>query len=274
MELKDRVVAVTGAASGIGRALALRFADERARAVVVSDIDAEGAAAVAAEIDRRHTGTATAIPCDVAEPDAVAGLIERAERECGPIDVFCANAGIGGGPELGTDEEWDKTFAVNVMSHISAARVLVPRWVERGEGYFLSTASAAGLLTMIGSAPYSVTKHAAVGFAEWLSVTYGDAGVRVSCLCPLGVRTRLLDEGLSQPGTAGVGLQIVTSSGTVLEPAEVADAVVAGMAEERFLILPHPEVHQMLQGKVADHDKWLAAMRHVQASVAAAAAAD
>ena len=175
MELADKTVVITGAASGIGRAMALRFAEEAPRGIVVSDIDGDGAEKVAAEIESRRPGRSLALACDVADPAAVATLIEQAQERFGPIDVFCANAGIGGGIGLdASDEEWDTAFAVNVRAHITAARLLVPGWVERGEGYFLSTASAAGLLTMIGSAPYTVTKHAAVAFAEWLAVTYRD----------------------------------------------------------------------------------------------------
>jgi NAD(P)-dependent dehydrogenase (short-subunit alcohol dehydrogenase family) len=271
MELKDKVVAITGAASGIGRAMAHRFADEGARGVAVSDIDADGAAAVAAEIEERHPGASMAFPCDVARDKEVAHLIKQTESAFGPIDLFCANAGIGGGPGLETtDEEWDTAFSVNVLAHVAAARLLMPGWLERGEGYFLSTASAAGLLTLIGSAPYSVTKHAAVAFAEWLSITYRDRGVRVSCLCPMGVRTKLMEEGLATEGEAGLGLRITAVSGPVLDPAEVAESVVAGIGEERFLILPHPEVAAMHQGKVADPDAWLEAMAHVRASAAAA----
>jgi NAD(P)-dependent dehydrogenase (short-subunit alcohol dehydrogenase family) len=239
---------------------------------VVSDIDGDGAHRVAAEIEALRPGVATPVSCDVGVPAEVASLIDDATTAYGPIDLFCANAGIGGGAGLETtDEEWDDAFAVNVRAHVTAARLLLPGWIERGAGYFLSTASAAGLLNMIGSAPYAVTKHAAVAFAEWLSITYRDRGVRVSCLCPMGVRTKLFEDGLAMPGEAGLGLRIVAASGAVLDPADVADAVVAGLAEERFLILPHPEVGAMQQGKVADPDGWLAAMSAVRASAAAAA---
>jgi NAD(P)-dependent dehydrogenase (short-subunit alcohol dehydrogenase family) len=197
-------------------------------------------------------------------------LIGQAEERFGTIDLFCANAGVGGGLGLeAADEEWDAAFAVNVRAHVAAARLLVPGWVERGEGYFLSTASAAGLLTMIGSATYAVTKHAAVAFAEWLAITYRDQGVRVSCLCPMGVRTPMLEEAVAMPGDAGLGMRIVTGAGKLLEPADVAGAVVEGISSERFLILPHPEVQGMVQGKVADPDSWLAQMRAVRRSAAA-----
>jgi NAD(P)-dependent dehydrogenase (short-subunit alcohol dehydrogenase family) len=270
MELDDRVVAITGAASGIGRAMALRFAKEGAR-VVVSDLDLDGAEAVSEEISEHSRDAALAVGCDVTDPAQVAGLIGRGEAAFGPIDLFCANAGVGGGTGLDTaDADWDMAFGVNVRAHITAARLLVPGWVERGEGYFLSTASAAGLLGIIGSAPYAVTKHAAVAFAEWLAITYGDRGVRVSCLCPMAVRTKLLEDGLATAGEAGLGLRIATAAGRLLDPAEVADAVVAGIAEERFLILPHPEVHALLQRKVADPDAWFAGMQAARASGAVA----
>lgn len=259
MVLNDKVVVVTGGASGIGRAMARRFAKEGAQ-VVVADLDAAGAATVADE-----TGGLW-LACDVSDETQVVDLVDRAERALGPVDLFCANAGIGGGAGLDTpDDMWDLAFGVNVRSHVSAARRLVPGWVERGEGYFLSTASAAGLLTQIGSAPYAVTKHAAVAFAEWLSITYGDAGVRVSCLCPMGVNTKLFSEGLEMADGGGVGLQIVRDSGRMMEPEDVAEMVVEGLAEERFLILPHPEVKTFVERKAADPERWMAGMRRLQA---------
>jgi NAD(P)-dependent dehydrogenase (short-subunit alcohol dehydrogenase family) len=258
MQLSDRVVVVTGAASGIGRALAHRFAAEGARGVVIADLDHAGAQAVAGAIGERAIGVA----CDVATEAQVAELVTRAERAFGPIDLFCANAGVAVGTDEATpDAEWDLALAVNVKAHIYAARALVPAWLERGEGYFLATASAAGLLTQIGSAPYAVSKHAAVAFAEWLSVTYGDRGIRVSCLCPMGVKT---------PMTEGDHLanDVVAAAGALLEPEEVADAVVDGLRAERFLILPHPEVLTFLRRKVDDNERWLAGMRRLGASVA------
>jgi NAD(P)-dependent dehydrogenase (short-subunit alcohol dehydrogenase family) len=261
MELADRHVVITGAASGIGRALALRFAREGARAIVAADVDADGAEAVAAQAIALGCD-ALALPCDVGRADEIERLIDTARGGFGEVDLFCANAGIGGGTGLEetSDDAWAHAFAVNVQSHVIAARLLVPGWVARGEGYFLSTASAAGLLSVIGSAPYAVTKHAAVGFAEWLAFTYRDRGVRVSCLCPMAVQTKLLADGLAQPGEAGAGMRVVVGSGAVLEPDDVAEVAVAGLAEERFLILPHPEVHRMVAGKAADHDSWIAAM--------------
>jgi NAD(P)-dependent dehydrogenase (short-subunit alcohol dehydrogenase family) len=274
MNLNDRHIVITGGASGIGRAMALRFAAEGARAVVVADLDAAGAQAVADAIERVGGCTALAMRCDVADGQQIAALIAAARQTFGSIDLFCANAGIGGGTGLEetSDQQWDEAFAVNVRSHVTAARLLVPEWIDRGEGYFLSTASAAGLLTVVGSAPYAVTKHAAVAFAEWLAITYGDRGIGVSCLCPMGVQTRLLRAGLEQQGEARLGMQIVTRSGAVLEPRDVADAVVAGLAEERFLILPHPEVQRMFGAKAADHDAWITGMRHVRISAAEAPA--
>jgi NAD(P)-dependent dehydrogenase (short-subunit alcohol dehydrogenase family) len=260
MELADRVVVVTGGASGIGRALAQRLAQEGARGVVVADLDLAGARVVASAIGPQ----ALAVGCDVAIEAQVAALVARAEEAFGPVDLFCANAGVAVGTDLDTPAaDWDLAFAVNVRAHVHAARALMPGWLARGEGYFLATASAAGLLTQIGSAPYAVSKHAAVAFAEWLSVTYGDRGVRVSCLCPMGVRT---------PMTEGDDLatDVVAAAGDMLEPDEVADAVVEGLRAERFLILPHPEVLTFFRHKADDYDRWLAGMRRLQARLASA----
>jgi NAD(P)-dependent dehydrogenase (short-subunit alcohol dehydrogenase family) len=257
MNLSDKVVVVTGGASGIGRALARRFADEGARGVVVADVDGDGAQDVANEIG------GLGVACDVAVEAQVADLVAGAASAFGPVDLFCANAGVAiGTDEAAPDAEWDLALAVNVKAHVYAARALLPAWLERGEGYFLATASAAGLLTQIGSAPYAVSKHAAVAFAEWLSVTYGDRGIRVSCLCPMGVKTAM---------TAGGGLatDIVATAGTMLEPEEVAAAVVEGLRSERFLILPHPEVRTFFARKADDYDRWLAGMRRLQARVSA-----
>jgi len=257
MNLSDKVVVVTGGASGIGRALARRLADEGARGVVVADLDGAGARAVADEIG------GLGVACDVAVEAQGADLVARAATAFGPVDLFCANAGVAvGTDEAAPDSEWDLALAVNVKAHVYAARALLPAWLERGEGYFLATASAAGLLTQIGSAPYAVSKHAAVAFAEWLSVTYGDRGIRVSCLCPMGVKTAM---------TAGDGLatDIVATAGTMLEPEEVAAAVVEGLRVERFLILPHPEVRTFFARKADDYDRWLAGMRRLQARVSA-----
>jgi NAD(P)-dependent dehydrogenase (short-subunit alcohol dehydrogenase family) len=197
---------------------------------------------------------------DVTDAGVVSALIDRVEAELGPVDVFFANAGvaIGEDPIDTPDEVWDVAFAVNIRAHVFAARRLLPGWLSRGEGYFVATASAAGLLTQIGSAPYAVTKHAAVAFAEWLSVTYGERGLRVSCLCPMGVRTAML-------ARDGLGERVVKGSGAVLEPEAVADAVVAAIEREQFLILPHPEVLTFFQRKALDYERWLAGMRRLQA---------
>jgi NAD(P)-dependent dehydrogenase (short-subunit alcohol dehydrogenase family) len=265
MDLTGRTIVITGGASGIGRALALRCAEEGARGVLVSDLDEQGAEAVAVEIG----DAALAVAGDASDPADVKRLIARAEHAFGPIDLFCANAGVahGGGLEA-PDGAWDIAWNVNVRAHVLAARELVPRWLERGEGYFFSTASAAGLLTQIGSAPYSVAKHAAVAFAEWLAVTYGDRGIRVSCLCPMGVQTPLLREGLGSAGD-DLGARVISSSGAVLGPEQVADDVIAGLREERFLILPHPEVLEFFRRKAGDYDRWIGGMQRLQARVAA-----
>lgn len=260
MELSGKVVAVTGGASGIGRAMVERFARGGAR-VVVADLDGAGAERVAAGIGDAALGAA----CDVTDDAQVEALIGRAEAAFGPIDLFCANAGVAIGTDLDTPaEEWDLALDVNVRAHVTAARLLVPGWLERGEGYFLSTASAAGLLSQIGSAPYAVSKHAAVAFAEWLSITYGSRGVRVSCLCPMGVRTPLLEDGFGLEGKAALGAQAVAAAGALLDPEQVADLVADSLVEERFLVLPHPEVLTFLQRKTSDHDRWLAGMRRLQ----------
>jgi NAD(P)-dependent dehydrogenase (short-subunit alcohol dehydrogenase family) len=269
VELDDRVVVVTGGASGIGRALCRRFADEGARAVVVADLAADGAHAVAAELQGATT-RALAVPTDVTREDDVVALVEQTERTFGPVDLFCSNAGIaiGGGAEA-PDASWEAIWHVNVMAHVYAARAVLPGMLARGEGYLLNTASAAGLLTNLGAAPYSVTKHAAVGLAEWLAITHGDAGIKVSCLCPQGVRTSMLeggldpthDEGGDQSFPAG---QVVVASGDVLEPEDVAEAVVEGLREETFLILPQPEVGEYFRRKAGDYDRWLRGMRRLQ----------
>ena len=262
MELAGKTSVITGGAGGIGSALARRFAAEGAVGVVVADVDLEGATAVADQINGAHPGVALAVSCDVGEDASVTALIDAAEATFGPIDLFFANAGIGGGTDLETpDADWDRAFAVNVKAHYFAARRLVPGWVARGDGYFCSTASAAGLLTQIGSAPYSVTKHAAVAFAEWLSVTFGAHGVKVSCLCPMGVNTNMLRAG-------GVGADVVLAAGDVKEPDDVAGIVVDAIREERFLILPHPEVLTFMQRKTSDYDRWLNGMRRLAARVA------
>ena len=265
MDLHGKTAVVTGAASGIGRALAEHLARAGAR-VAISDIDFDGALRVAAGIESERPGGAVPVACDVALEGEVGNLVDRAEAAFGPVDLFCANAGVGGGHDIDTpDEGWDHAWAVNVQAHVYAARRLVPGWVERGEGYFLSTASAAGLLTALGSAPYSVSKHAAVGFAEWLDITYRDRGVRVSCLCPMAVDTRLLNESAELPGRQRLTYNVMVSTGEVLSPDAVAEAALEGIRDERFLILPHPEVAAYMQAKAGDTQGWLDGMRRLQA---------
>jgi NAD(P)-dependent dehydrogenase (short-subunit alcohol dehydrogenase family) len=255
MELAGKTAVVTGGASGIGRAMAIRFAREGAR-VVVGDLDRDGAEAVAGDAGPDAMGFA----CDVRDAAQVNALVDQAEAVFGPVDLFCANAGIGGGHGLETpDQDWDDAYAVNVRAHVQAARRLVPGWLARGAGYFLSTASAAGLLTAIGSGPYTASKHAAIGFAEWLAITYGDQGIKVSCLCPMGVDTPLLAKELDH-----LGGQAIVAAGPLLTPDEVAAAVVEGVRDESFLILPHPDVAERERDKVADRDAWLARMRAFQ----------
>jgi NAD(P)-dependent dehydrogenase (short-subunit alcohol dehydrogenase family) len=258
VDIARKVVVVTGGASGIGRALCERFAAEGAAVVVVADLDEHGAAEVAASITSNGT-RGVASRTDVASGASVASLVERSEDELGPIDLFCSNAGIGlsGGVDA-PDDDWDRIWRVNVMSHVFAARALLPRMVARGGGTLVVTASAAGLLTNLGSAPYSVTKHAAVALAEWLAITHGDDGIIVQCLCPQGVRTPLLERGLEAGEPAAA---TVLAVGAVLEPAAVAGAVVDALGDGRFLILPHPEVARYVRHRAEDPDRWLAAMR-------------
>jgi NAD(P)-dependent dehydrogenase (short-subunit alcohol dehydrogenase family) len=264
MELTGRTVVVTGGASGIGKAMAERFAMEAAQGVVVADIDEAGAIAVAGDI----AGAAIGVGCDVTDEAQVNALIDRAEGEFGTVDIFCANAGIGIGAGLeASDEAWKRVMDVNLMAHVYAARRLVPGWLERGEGYFVSTASAAGMLSQIGDVTYTVSKHGAVAFAEWLAITYGDRGLRVSCLCPMGVNTPLVQRGLEMDGPEGLGAKIVAASGELLDPADVAKDVMAALKEERFFILPHPVVGEFYRRKGDDHDRWLAGMRRLQARV-------
>lgn len=252
MRAEDKLIVVTGGASGIGRALALRFAREGARRVVVADLDGDGAADVAREIG----STAVATRVDVAVEEEVHALIEDTERDHGPIDLFCSNAGVFRRGGLETPQEtWDWVMDVNLKSQVLVARHLVPRMVERGGGYLLITASAAGLLSQIGSVTYAVSKHAAVALAEWIAITHGDEGIKVSVLCPQAVRTPML--------TSGEG-SVATVDG-IMEPDQVADAVVEALDAERFLVLPHPEVAEYVRRKGEDRDRWLAGMRRLQA---------
>jgi NAD(P)-dependent dehydrogenase (short-subunit alcohol dehydrogenase family) len=223
---------------------------------VVADLNRDGAEAVAARIG----SPAVAVAVDVSREEEIVSLVAQAREAGGPIDVFFSNAGVpgpGGGPEAPNDE-WDRTWKINTMAHIWAARAVIPEMVQRGEGYLVSTASAAGLLTQVGALAYSVTKHAAVAVAEWLAITYGDAGVRVSCLCPQGVRTPMLDLAIEDP----IGAAPLLAEG-LLEPEEVAEAVVAAIREERFLILPHPQVADYMAVKATQNERWLKGMRRL-----------
>jgi NAD(P)-dependent dehydrogenase (short-subunit alcohol dehydrogenase family) len=254
---ENAVVVVTGAGRGIGEALARAFAAEGAR-VVVNDLDADAAQAVADSIG------AFAVQGDAASEAGVSALVRAARERFGEIDVFCANAGVGtgGGPDA-PEDAWALAWDVNVMAHVRAAREVVPGWLERGRGRFIATVSAAGLLTMLGSAPYSVTKHAALAFAEWLSATYRHKGIRVHALCPQGVRTRMLD------GTGAAGDLLLTP--TAIEPDRVAQEVLQAVAEDRFLILPHAEVAGYYAARAADPDRWIGGMNRIQRDIEATA---
>lgn len=246
MDIKDRIVVVTGAASGIGQALAHRFAAEGAHQVICADLNETGAQHTAAQIG------GTAMRCNVGREDDIVTLIERTEADIGPVDLFCSNAGIlvAGGVDTPNDD-WQRIWDVNVMSHVWAARHMIPRMAARGGGYLLNTASAAGLLNQVGSAPYGVTKHAAVGLAEWIALSHGDDGIRVSVLCPQAVRSAM---------TQGHEEHVAALDG-MLEPEPVAEACVQAIRDETFLVLPHPEVLQYMRNKTADYDRWLGGMR-------------
>lgn len=252
MQIQGKVVVVTGGANGIGRALCRAFAAAGARAVIVADLDEAGARRVADEIK------GTSASANVGKESDVQHLVEQTTKQFGQIDVFCSNAGIGvqGGPDA-PDADWQRSWDVNVMAHIYAARAVLPQMLARKEGYLVQTVSAAGLLAQIGSAPYSVTKHAAMSFAEWLAITYGDQGIRVSALCPQGVRTNMLFK-----AEFGGGAFLLEGA---LEPEQVAADVIRAVTEERFLILPHPEVAKYFQNKANDYERWLRGMRKLQA---------
>lgn len=256
---------ITGGAGGIGAALARRFAAEGATAVVVADLDGPAAARVAAEIGPVGEGVYLDVTDEARTRDLVGDVLARHGR----IDLFCANAGITTGLGLGDDDTgWERAWAVNVLAHVYAARAVLPAMLARGEGYLLHTCSAAGLLTAVGDAPYTVTKHAALGLAEWLSLTYGDRGIRVSALCPQGVRTPMLTDGLA---AGHPGALLTAASGEIRTPEEVADVAVDGLRAERFLILTHPEVAKFARRKVTSPDAWLAAMRGMVARLTGAA---
>ena len=251
MHLTDKTIIVTVGGNGIGRALCRRFAAERARAIVVADINGDAARRVAGEIG------GTAVVADVSREADVARLVEQTVARHGAIDLFCSNAGIAvNGDEHTPDAEWARCWDVNVMAHVYAARAVVPGMLARGNGYLLQTVSAAGLLTHPQSATYAVTKHASLAFAEWLSIAYGDRGIKVSALCPQGVRTDMLQRAELE------GRSFLMD--TAVEPEQVADDVVNGIADERFLILPHPEVAEYVRRKATDRERWLRGMRRLR----------
>ncbi len=263
MRLSGRHVVVTGGGGGIGGALARRFDAEGARAVVVADRDLAAAQVVAEEIG------ALAVQFDAGREDGVRSLIAQAGEAYGPIDIFVSNAGVpgeGGGPEA-SDAAWDEAWRVNVMAHVWASRALIPEMLDRGEGYLINTASAAGLLTQVSSLIYSVTKHAAVALAEWLAIEYGDTGIRVSCICPQGVRTPMLELAMDDPVAAAA-----LTAGGLLDPDDVAEAVVEGIEQERLLILPHEEVAKFMALKGSDPERWIAGMRRLVRNARAGAA--
>lgn len=248
MNVAGKVAVVTGAGGGIGAALAQALTDAGAR---VTTTDLQGDVDVIADASRNED---------------LASVLEHAGGAAA-VDLYCANAGIFGPRGIGADDEWAQMLDVNVLAHVRAARLLMPSWLERGSGYFVATASAAGLLTQVGAAPYSVTKHAAVGFAEWLSITYGDRGIGVSCLCPMGVNTNMLTAGLESDDPAAIlSANVVTAAGAVLEPEQVAERVLEAIASETFLVLPHPEVLDFYRRKGADYDRWIRGMRRLQGS--------
>jgi NAD(P)-dependent dehydrogenase (short-subunit alcohol dehydrogenase family) len=257
MQIQGKVIVVTGGANGIGRALCHKFAAAGAKAVVVADIDREAGQRVATEIKGTPGGF---ISCNVAKEGDIQNLVKAATSAHGRVDMFCSNAGVGSGTGMEpSNTDWERSWDVNVMAHVYAARAVLPQMLERKEGYLVQTVSAAGLLTQIGSAPYSVTKHAALSFAEWLSVTYGDQGIRVSALCPMGVRTQML------AAAQGAGRAVLEDAGAI-EPDQVAEETLKVIGEERFLILPHPEVGTFFQRKGSDYDRWLRGMRRLQAN--------
>ena len=251
MDIKDKIAIVTGGASGIGRAMAARFIAEGAKQVIIADLHEQSLQAVADELG------AQAIKTDVANETEVIALIEQVESEHGRIDLLCNNAGIGvgGGPET-SNEDWQRIWEINVMAHIYATRAALPDMLRRQDGYILNTASAAGLLTQIGSAPYAVTKHAAVAYAEWLAVTYGNRGIKVSALCPQAVRTAMTAN-TENGGVAGID--------GMMEPETLCDSVMQTLESEQFLVLPHPEVLTYMQRKTSDYDRWIAGMQRLQA---------
>lgn len=246
MEIANKIIVVTGAASGIGRAMAARFKAEGAKQIVCVDVNAAGAQATADDLG------CVAMTADVTREVDIVRVIDDTERDIGPIDLFCSNAGVGMGMNLESpNSEWQTSWDVNVMSHVYAARALVPRMAARGGGYLLNTASAAGLLNQIGGAAYGVTKHAAVGFGEWVAIHHAHEGIKVSMLCPQAVRTAMTDDNIATAAAAGDGL---------MEPEELAGFVVEGLRAESFLILPHPDVLEYMRRKTGDYDRWIGGM--------------
>ncbi|WP_037573430.1 SDR family oxidoreductase [Phaeacidiphilus oryzae] len=257
MRIRDSVVVITGAAGGIGSALARRFCAEGARGLLLADLDGDAVEDLAEELDREGCRT-VGVASDVSRESDVRLLVETAEAHLGPIDLFCSNAGIGSGAGLeAPDAVWQACWDINVMAHVYAARAVLPGMLKRGRGWLLNTASAAGLLQMPGDLAYTVTKHGAVAFAEWISTAYGPQGIGVSVLCPQGVRTGMTESRATQ--------EVLTAFGELIAPEAVADSVVAALAEERFLVLPHPEVAGYEQARAADRDAWLAGMQKVVA---------
>jgi NAD(P)-dependent dehydrogenase (short-subunit alcohol dehydrogenase family) len=263
MQIEGSVVIITGAGSGIGRALTAEFVEQGAR-VVAADLNGAAAEATAAQVG----GDVVAMRADASAGEDIDALIAKADSVFGSVDCFVANAGIIGAAGLGDESAWDRILDVNLRAHIRAATALLPRWQARGAGHFVTVASAAGLLTQIGAAGYSVTKHAAVGFAEWLAITYGDDGIGVTCVCPMGVDTALLRT-IRDSGDDEVRLSAdaVVNAGAVVTPAEVAALTVAAVRDGTFRVLPHPEVAAMVAQKAADHDRWISGMRRYQRSL-------
>lgn len=264
MRVEGKIALITGAAHGIGAALARRFAEEGAAGLALADLDGPAVEELAAQLSEAGTPSVGRV-VDVADQMQVVDMVAAAEVRFGRLDVLCSNAGIGTGQGLEADlATWERAWAVNVLAHVHAATAAIPGMLDRGEGYVLATCSAAGLLTMVGDAPYSVTKHAAVAFAEWLAVTYGDQGIRVSALCPQGVATALLE---GDDAGSSLSSRVVRSAAEVLQPEDVAEEVIDGMAAERFLILPHAEVADHYRKKAADPDRWIGALQRFAASV-------
>lgn len=260
MNVKDKIIVVTGAGSGIGLALVEKFVAQGAAQVVAVDIDASSARQTAEDYN------CIAMTADVAREEDLVRVIKETEKNIGAIDLFCSNAGLSLAPsEQSPTSEWQTSWDINVMSHVLAARHLVPRMIERGGGYLLNTASAAGLLNQIGGAAYGVTKHAAIGFGEWLALTYGHKGIKVSMLCPQAVRTPMVEKALE--GMGNEGIKAAAADG-IIEADQVAAAVIEGLKKESFLILPHPEVEDYIQRKTADYDRWIAGMNRLQRSLA------